>query len=168
MDLKKDFNRLVPKCFEHNPNLTLVNTSWPKPQTTYETNTDCVGDFWPQVAKFVFVSNLLFSQVSTLQTDKQWQRWKSTTPVCIASARPIFWHFSTLLCVLIHTSGTTGLDMFTNRCIKLPRQIGPFLNLLQSRGNNRLWRRFRKYATVFTLCVDWVGQTYAGLRRWHE
>jgi len=34
-----------------------------------------MGDFWQQVAKLVFnVSNLLFSQVSALQTDadKQW------------------------------------------------------------------------------------------------
>jgi len=52
-----------------------------------------VDDFWQQVAKFVFnVSNLLFSQVSTLQTDtdKQWWSWKPTTPVWITSARPIF------------------------------------------------------------------------------
>jgi len=64
MDLKKDFNRLVSKLFEHDPNLSLVNTSWPKPQTTYDENTDYVDDFWQQVAKFVFnVSNLPFSQV---------------------------------------------------------------------------------------------------------
>ena len=28
------------------------------------------------------------------------------------------------------------------------------LTLVQSRSNNRLWLRFRKYTTVFTLCVD--------------
>jgi len=32
-------------------------------------------------------------------------------------------------------------------------------------GKNRLWLRFRKYIKVFTLFVDWVGQTYAGLFR---
>jgi len=43
----------------------------------YEKNTDCVDDFWQQVAKFVCciapkgVSNLLFSQVFTLHRDKQ-------------------------------------------------------------------------------------------------
>ena len=75
MDLKKKLSHLVPKFFERDPNLSLVNTSRPKPQTTYEKNTCCVDDFLQQVAKVVFnVSNLLFSQVSTLQTDteKQW------------------------------------------------------------------------------------------------
>jgi len=52
-----------------------VNTPQPKSQTTYDKNTDYVDGFWQQVYKFVFnVSNLLFSQVSRLQTDtdKQW------------------------------------------------------------------------------------------------
>jgi len=34
---------------------------------------------------------------------------------------------------------------------------------VQSRGDNRLWHRFRKTTTSFTLCVDLVGQTYANL-----
>jgi len=53
----------------------MVNTWRRKLQTTYEKNTGSVDDFWQQVAKFVFnASNLLFSQVSMLQTDtdKQW------------------------------------------------------------------------------------------------
>jgi len=53
----------------------MVNTWRRKPQTTYEKDTESVHDFLQQVAKFVFnVSNLLFSQVSTLQadTDQQW------------------------------------------------------------------------------------------------
>jgi len=55
-----------PNFFEPVPNLSLVNTSRPKPQTTYEKN-DCMDEFWQKVAKFVFnVSNLLFSQVPTL------------------------------------------------------------------------------------------------------
>jgi len=73
MDLTKDCNRLVRKLF----------WAWPKSEfgehlVTHASNnvwknTDCVDDFWQQIAKFVFnVSNLLFSQVSTLQTDKQW------------------------------------------------------------------------------------------------
>jgi len=68
-----------PNVFERDPNLSLVNTSRPKPQTTYERNDYCMDDFWQQVAKFAFnVSNLLFSRVPTLQIDidKQWQRWK--------------------------------------------------------------------------------------------
>jgi len=35
-----------------------------------------------------------------------------------------------------------------------------FLGLLKSRGDNRLWLRFGKYITIFTLHVHWVGQTY--------
>jgi len=63
MDLNKVFNHLVPNFFEHDPKLSLVNTSWP---TACEKNSDYVDDFWQQVAKFIFnVSNLLFSQVST-------------------------------------------------------------------------------------------------------
>jgi len=53
----------------------MVNTWRRKLQPTYEKNTGSVDDFWQQVAKFVFnASNLLFSQVSMLQTDtdKQW------------------------------------------------------------------------------------------------
>ena len=60
---------------EHEPNLSVVNISQPQPQTTYERNSDCMDDFWQQVAKFVFdVSNLLFPEVLMLQTDtdKQW------------------------------------------------------------------------------------------------
>jgi len=76
MDLKKDVQPLSSQTFlKHDPTLSLLNTSWPKPQTTYEKNNDFMDDFWQQVAKFVSnVSNLLFSQVPTLQadTDKQW------------------------------------------------------------------------------------------------
>jgi len=35
------------------------------------------------------------------------------------------------LWVLIHTLETTGLDQLTNLCVKLRRQVGLFLNLLQ-------------------------------------
>jgi len=42
--------------------------------------------------------------------DKQWWRWKCTTPVWIASAWPIFWHFATVILVSTHTLGVTGLD----------------------------------------------------------
>jgi len=44
------------------PNLSLVNTSWPELQITLWKNIGCVGDFWHQVARFVFNgSSLLFS-----------------------------------------------------------------------------------------------------------
>jgi len=36
MDLKKDINRLVPKLFEHDKSLSLVNTTWPKLKKTYK------------------------------------------------------------------------------------------------------------------------------------
>jgi len=66
-----------------------------------------------------------------------------------------FLPFSILLWVLTHTLGTTtGVDQLANRYVKLWRQEGLFLDLLQSRGNNRLWLCFRKCTTVFTFCVD--------------
>jgi len=59
-------DRRFPNFFERVQNLSLMNTSRSKPQTTYE-KYDCMDEFWQQVAKFVFnVSNLLFSQVPTL------------------------------------------------------------------------------------------------------
>ena len=150
MDLKKDFNRLVSKLFEHDPNLSLVNTSWPKPQTTYDENTDYVDDFWQQVAKFVFnVSNLPFSQVTTLQTETISDKVENLQPRFGSPLRgPYFDLCSTLLWVLIHTLATTGLDLLTNQCGMLRRQVGLFLNFLRSHGNIRLWLRFRKYTTV--------------------
>jgi len=42
-----------------------------------------------------------------------------------------------------------------NRCVNPLRQ-----QVLNSRGGNRLWLRFRNYITIFILFVDWVGQTY--------
>ena len=67
LDLKKHFNRLVPKFFELDPNLSLVKTPRVATQASNNVwkNTHCVDDFWRQVAKFVFnVSILLFFQVS--------------------------------------------------------------------------------------------------------
>jgi len=80
-------------------------------------------------------------------------------------------HFLTLL----HTP--LGVDPYfwnhwarsTNQplccCVTLRWQVGLFLNSMQSLSTNRLSLRFRKYTTAFTLRVDWVGQTYAGLFR---
>jgi len=42
-----------------------------------------------------------------------------------------------------------------------------FLTLLQNRGDNRLWLRFRKCTNIFTLCVDCVGQTHGRVFRGH-
>jgi len=85
-----------PNFFERVQNLSLVNTSRSKPQTTYEKN-DCLDEFWQQVAKFIFdVSNLLFSQVPTLYRQTQTSSGnveytvKYTTQVWITFARPIF------------------------------------------------------------------------------
>ena len=75
MDLKKNCNRLVPKLFWAWPKSEFGEYLVTQASNNIWKNADCVDDFWQQVAKFVFnVSNLLFSQVSTLQTDtdKQW------------------------------------------------------------------------------------------------
>jgi len=70
MDLKKDFNRLLPKLFwaqsEFGEHLATHNSN-----NVWKKYWNC-GWFLQQVAKFVFnVRNLLFSQVSMLQADKQ-------------------------------------------------------------------------------------------------
>jgi len=48
--------------------------------------------------------------------------------------------------------GATGLDQLADTCVKLRRQV--LLTSLQSRGENQLWLRFRKYTTTFTFCVE--------------
>jgi len=79
-----------------------------------------VDDFRKKVAMFVFnVSNLLFSQVSTLQTDteKQTSSGNVQNPQRRFGSplRDPFFPFSTLLWILIHTLGNTGLDQLTYR-----------------------------------------------------
>ena len=66
--------------------------------------------------------------------------------------------FAAVISVSTHTLGATGLDQLTNRCVKLRRQV--LLTSLQSRGENRLWLRFRKY-TTFSHFVQrgWVKHT---------
>jgi len=59
------------------------------------------------------------------------------------------------------TALATGLDQLADRCVKLRRQV--LLTSLQSRGENRLWLRFRKHTTIFTFCIERVGETYASL-----
>ena len=63
--------------------------------------------------------------------------------------------------VSTHTLGATGLDQLADRCGKLRGQV--LLTSLQSRGENLLWLRFRKYTTIFTFCVEMVGETHASL-----
>jgi len=87
--------------------------------------------------------------------------------IFIAFGWCIFWPFSTLFCGLIQTLVATGLDQHTDALCKSGRQVNLFLNFLQSRIDNRLWLCFRKYTTIITVCVDWVGQIYTGLFRKH-
>jgi len=72
MDLKKDFNRLLPKLFWARPKSEFGEHLATQISNNVWKNTGSVDDFWQQVAKFVFnVSDQLFSQVSMLQADKQ-------------------------------------------------------------------------------------------------
>jgi len=72
VDLKKYFNLLVPEHFWARPNKLGEHLVTQASNNVWK-NIDSVDDCWQQIAKFVFnVSNLLFSQVSTVQTDKQW------------------------------------------------------------------------------------------------
>jgi len=72
MDLKKDYNRLIPKLFWARPRSEFGEHLVTQASNKVWKNIDCVNGFCQEVAKLVFnVSNLLFSQVSMLQTDKQ-------------------------------------------------------------------------------------------------
>jgi len=113
---KKDFKRLRRNG--------LVNISRFKPRTRYEK----IMIVWMILAVSCYVvfnvSNLLFSQVCTLQTDTEKQcNVENTRLVWIASSRPICWPFSTLVWVSTHILGTTGLHQRTKRCVKLQRQL---------------------------------------------
>jgi len=128
-------SRTPPKLFWARPKSEFGEHLATQTSNNVWNNTECVDDFWQHVAKFVFnVSNLLFFS-SIYATDRHRKAVvkfkKCITPVWIASARPIFWLFSTLLWILIHTLETTGLNQLTNRCVKLRRQVGLFLYLLQ-------------------------------------
>ena len=60
-----------PNFFEGDPNLSLVNSLRPKPQTAYEKNNDSMDDFWQHVAMFVFnVSNLTLFSITCRQTSR--------------------------------------------------------------------------------------------------
>jgi len=75
MDLKKDFNRLVPKHFWARPKSEFGEHFATQPPNNVWKKIDCVDDFWQQAVNFVFnISNLLFSQLSPLQIDthNQW------------------------------------------------------------------------------------------------
>jgi len=50
--------------------------------------------------------------------------------------------------------GTTGLYKLTNLVLAVATRISQTLE--QSRGDNRLCRRFHKYPTFTTLCEGWV------------
>jgi len=68
MDLKKDFNRLVPKHFWARPKSEFGEHFASQPPNNVWKKIDCVDDFWQQAVNFVFnISNLLFSQLSPLQ-----------------------------------------------------------------------------------------------------
>jgi len=77
MDLKKTstvYDRMarsvVSKLFWARPKFEVGEHLTTQASNNAWQNFDCMDNFWQQVAKFVFnVSNLLFSQVSTLQTD---------------------------------------------------------------------------------------------------
>jgi len=71
--------------------------------------------------------------------------------------RDPFWPFV----IIVWASGITGLDELTNRCVNCGETY--FVNLEQSRGDNRLCLRFRKYPTqgrsqTFSFGGHWRGQ----------
>ena len=107
---QKWLDQRFPTFFERDPNLSLVNTSRFKPQTTYE--------------KIMIVWMIFYSKLLNRFQCQQSHR----TAVWIASAWSIFWPFLTLLWVSTHALGTTGLDQWTDRCVKLQRHVFPNFN----------------------------------------
>jgi len=104
MDLKKDFNLLIPKLFLARPKSKLVNTSWPKPQITYDKNTDCVDDFGSKL-----LNSFLMSAIFSFLKDLRCRQTSSGKLKIYQSGldRLCAIHFLTLLWVLIHALGTT-------------------------------------------------------------
>ena len=119
---------------------------------------------WPKsefgehlATEFIFnTSDLLFSHVPTLQTDKQCGNVENTVynSGLDRLGASLFWPFATLVWVSTHTLETTRLDKLTNRRVNFGDTY--FVTLEQSRGDDRLWLPFRKCPTFFTLCVEWV------------
>ena len=75
MDLKKVFNRLVPKHFLASLKSEFGEHLATQPPNNVWKKINYVDDFWQQAVNFVFnISNLLFSQLSPLQIDthNQW------------------------------------------------------------------------------------------------
>jgi len=70
------------------------------------------------------VSDLLFSQVSTLQTETDKRCWRWNLQLLFGS--PLRDLFFDPFWVFIHALPTTGLDELTNRCVMLRRQVGLF------------------------------------------
>ena len=104
-----------------------MNTSRPKPQTTYEKHNDCRDDFCQLVAKFVFYgSNITFSylqyrQRQTVVTLTLYNSgWDRLSVTFLSLRHPCFG------LDLVAYLATTRLDKLTNCCVKLGRQV--FLN----------------------------------------
>ena len=155
------WHRSIGFCYL-NTNGFLKNTSTAYARTTRSTVPKL---FWAHpksefgehlVIKFVFnISDLHFSHVPTLQKDTSNRLAVVTLKIHNSGLDRVgmtfFWPFATLVWVSTHTLGTTGLDKLNNGCVNCGENY--LLTSEQSHGDNRLCLRFRKYLTVFTLCV---------------
>jgi len=85
----------------------------------------------PMILGSKLLSSFLMSAIYSFLTYLRYRQTSSVTLKIYSSGldRLCATHFLTLLWILIHTLGTTGLDQLTNRCIKLRRQVGLHLKL---------------------------------------
>jgi len=125
----------VPKLFERNPNLSLVNTS--------RLSSLLIS------AIYSFLTYLHYRQTQTSSGNTEYTQLQFGSP-----RREFFWLFAVLVWVSTYALRTTGLDKLTNRCVNCGETY--FLTLGQRRDYNRLCLRFRKYPTFFTFCIDWA------------
>ena len=100
--------------FEHEPNPSLVNTSRPMPQTTFEKNNDCTSmdDFGSKLPSSCLMSAIysFLQRLSYRQTQASSGNVENTQP---RFGSPLRYALLTLLhpvWILTHTLGTTWLD----------------------------------------------------------
>jgi len=115
----------IPKRFEYDLNLSLVNISQPKPQTMYMKKVMNVRMAFGSKLLSSFLMSTIYS-FSSAYTDGPREAMvmlniNNSGVECLGAI-----HFSTFghPCWLsTHTLGTTGLDQLTNRCDNLRREV---------------------------------------------
>ena len=151
---KERLQLLSSQTFLRMTQISLANTSWPKPQTTYEKilivwmifGSKLLSSFLMLVI-YSFLKYLHYRQTQTSSGEVENLQLRFGSPL-----RDPFLALIHPLWVLIHTLETTRLDQLTNRCVKLQQQVGLFLNLLQiaDSGQKSIVASFSQTAQPFS------------------